>query len=102
MKSLPLLGALTSLLLAGCASDLPTDLASVFIEAPLSTSPSMKAEVVLPVSGVHIQVLPTALVKAESVLNTEVVEAGPQGLFFLGRHGVRRERHDRAFVAKLA
>ena len=80
MKSLPLLGALTSLLLAGCASDLPTDLASVFIEAPLSTSPSMKAEVVLPVSGVHIQVLPTALVKAESVLNTEVVEAGPQDM----------------------
>jgi len=40
----------------------------------------MRLDVVLPVSGLRIPVLTTALVKAESVLNTEVVEAGPQDM----------------------
>jgi hypothetical protein len=75
MKPLPVLGAL-----AGCTPDLPTDIASVFIEAPASTGASMRLDVVLPVSGLRIPVLTTALVKAESVLNTEVVEAGPQDM----------------------
>ncbi|MEY2751866.1 MAG: hypothetical protein RLZZ550_1837 [Verrucomicrobiota bacterium] len=80
MKPLPVLGALAVLLLAGCTPDLPTDIASVFIEAPASTGASMRLDVVLPVSGLRIPVLTTALVKAESVLNTEVVEAGPQDM----------------------
>ncbi len=80
MKFLPALGAGAALLLAGCSPDLPTDIASVFIEAPASASASMKQEVTLPVSGLRIPVLTTALVKAESVLNTEVVEAGPQDM----------------------
>ena len=80
MKSLSILGALAALCLAGCTPDLPTDIASVFIEAPASTGASMRLDVVLPVSGLRIPVLTTALVKAESVLNTEVVEAGPQDM----------------------
>lgn len=80
MKPLPFLGAILALLLGGCTPDLPTDIASVFLEAPPSTSAAMKQEVVLPVSGLRIPVLTTALVKAESVLNTEVVEAGPQDM----------------------
>ena len=80
MKPLPVLAALGTLLLAGCTPDLPTDIASVFIEAPASTGASMRLDVVLPVSGLRIPVLTTALVKAESVLNTEVVEAGPQDM----------------------
>lgn len=80
MKSLSVLGALAALCLAGCTPDLPTDIASVFIEAPASTGASMKLDVVLPVSGLRIPVLTTALVKAESVLNTDVVEAGPQDM----------------------
>ncbi|MFM7241599.1 MAG: hypothetical protein ACKO3A_05780 [Opitutia bacterium] len=74
------LSVLAALLLAGCTPDLPTDIASVFIEAPPSTGPSMKLYVELPVSGLRIPVLTTALVKAESVLNTDVVEAGPQDM----------------------
>jgi hypothetical protein len=80
MKSLSVLGALAALCLAGCTPDLPTDIASVFIEAPASTGASMRLDVVLPVSGLRIPVLTTALVKAESILNTEVVEAGPQDM----------------------
>jgi hypothetical protein len=80
MKSLSVLGALAALCLVGCTPDLPTDIASVFIEAPASTGASMKLDVVLPVSGLRIPVLTTALVKAESVLNTDVVEAGPQDM----------------------
>lgn len=80
MKSLSVLVALAALCLAGCTPDLPTDIASVFIEAPASTGASMRLDVVLPVSGLRIPVLTTALVKAESVLNTEVVEAGPQDM----------------------
>jgi hypothetical protein len=80
MKSLSVLGALAALCLAGCTPDLPTDIASVFIEAPASTGASMRLDVVLPVSGLRIPVLTAALVKAESVLNTEVVEAGPQDM----------------------
>jgi hypothetical protein len=80
MKPLPVLAALGALLLAGCTPDLPTDIASVFIEAPASTGASMRLDVVLPVSGLRIPVITTALVKAESVLNTEVVEAGPQDM----------------------
>ncbi len=80
MKPLPVLAAVGALLLAGCTPDLPTDIASVFIEAPPSTGPSMKLFVELPVSGLRIPVITTALVKAESVLNTEVVEAGPQDM----------------------
>jgi len=80
MKPLTVLGACAALFLAGCTPDLPTDIASVFIEAPPSASASMKQEVTLPVSGLRIPILTTALVKAESVLNTEVVEAGPQDM----------------------
>ncbi len=80
MKSLSVLGALAALCLAGCTPDLPTDIASVFIEAPASTGASMRLDVVLHVSGLRIPVLTTALVKAESILNTEVVEAGPQDM----------------------
>jgi hypothetical protein len=80
MPASKLLGALSLLLLAGCTPDLPTDIASVFIEAPPSASSTMKLDVTLPVSGITLPVLTTALVKAESVLNTDVVMAGPQDM----------------------
>ena len=60
MKSLSVLGALAALCLAGCTPDLPTDLASVFIQAPPSTGPSLTLFLALPVTSLRVPDQPTA------------------------------------------
>ena len=81
MKSLQRLFLCLSLaLLAGCQSAPPVHLASVFIEAPESSSLSMRMKVTLPVSGITMSVLPKELSLAEDLLNTEVVETGESDL----------------------
>lgn len=71
---------LALLALAGCTPDLPEDVFSVYIEAPVSARDSAQATVALPVSGVQVSVLKIAVVKAEQFVNTEVVEAGPRDI----------------------
>jgi hypothetical protein len=75
-----LLPAFLALLLAGCSPDLPEDVFSVYIEAPLSSRESSQTTVALPVSGVQVSVLKIPVIKAEEFLNTEVVEAGPRDI----------------------
>lgn len=75
-----ILTALLSLALAGCSTDLPEDVFSVFIEAPVSSRESAQTTVALPVSGVQVSVLKIPAIKAEDFLNTEVVEAGPRDI----------------------
>ncbi|MFN7341190.1 MAG: hypothetical protein ACK5VI_08960 [Opitutia bacterium] len=75
-----LLPALLALALAGCSTDLPEDVFSVFIEAPVSARESAQTTVALPVSGVQVSVLRIPVIKAEEFLNTEVVEAGPRDI----------------------
>jgi hypothetical protein len=53
---------------------------SVFLEAPESTSSAMRLQVQLAVSGLKLYVLPKALVQAEEILATDVVEAGDPDL----------------------
>lgn len=78
MRPLPLV--LSLLALAGCTPDLPEDVFSVYIEAPVSARESAQAPVALPVSGVQVSVLKIPVVRAEDFLNTEVVEAGPRDI----------------------
>jgi hypothetical protein len=68
--------------LLGCKSnDFSHDsFGSVFLEAPESTSSAMRIEVHLAVSGLKLYVLPKALVQAEEILATDVVEAGDPDL----------------------
>ncbi len=71
------------ILLVGCKTNDFTSndsFASIFIEAPESTSNSMKQEVHLVVSGLKLYVLPKAMVQAEDILATDVVEAGDADL----------------------
>lgn len=75
-----ILTALLALALAGCSTDLPEDVFSVFIEAPVSSRESAQTTVALPVSGVQVSVLKIPAIKAEDFLNTEVVEAGPRDI----------------------
>ena len=67
---------LAALALAGCTPELPEDVFTVFIEAPVSAPASGQATVRLAVSGVEVSVLRIPVVPAEYFLNTEVVEAG--------------------------
>lgn len=67
---------LAGLMLAGCTPDLPEDVFTVYIEAPISAPASGQAPVRLAVSGVEVSVLRIPVVPAEYFLNTEVVEAG--------------------------
>jgi hypothetical protein len=67
-------------LLAGCTPDVPKEIASVFVEASPGVSPSYKQAATLPVSGVSITVMRTALVPAEELLATDVVTAGDPDL----------------------
>ena len=71
-----LLAALAALALAGCTPELPEDVFTVYIEAPISAPASGQAPVRLAVSGVQVSVLRIPVVQAEHFLNTEVVEAG--------------------------
>lgn len=78
--TLRLLLLLPLLLLAGCTTEMPEDLVSVFMEAPDSAPDSAIAIVGLPTSGVQISVLRIPVVMAEHILNTEVVEAGERDI----------------------
>lgn len=72
-----LLTLLLGVLLAGCKTELPEDIFTVFIEAPSSSPNSGQAPVRLSVSGVVVSVMKIPMVPAEHFLNTEIVEAGP-------------------------
>jgi hypothetical protein len=73
--------ALCALLLAGCKNtDMPEEIASVFVEASSSIGGALKQEVRLPVSGVTITVLTRALVPAEEILGTQPITSGDPDL----------------------
>jgi hypothetical protein len=73
--------ALGALLLVGCKNtDMPEEIASVFVEASPSIGGSMKQEVRLPVSGVSITVMTRALVPAEEILGTQPITSGDPDL----------------------
>ena len=81
MTSLRLLSALAVLLLAGCKNhDIPEELASIFVEAPPSSTLTMRKNVQLPVSGLTIPIMTKELTLAEELLSTTVIEAGPSDL----------------------
>ncbi len=80
MTALRLLFLAPLLLLTGCATEMPEDLVSVFMEAPPSAPDSAIGIVALPTSGVQVAVLRIPIVQAEHVLNTEVVEAGERDI----------------------
>jgi hypothetical protein len=72
---------LCALLLAGCKNtDIPEEIASIFVEASPSSGGSMKQEVRLPVSQIAITVLTRPLVPAEEILNTEAITSGDPDL----------------------
>jgi len=73
--------ALCAVLLAGCKNtDIPEDIASVFVEASPGVSSAMKQEVRLPVSQIGITVLTRALVPAEEILGTQPITSGEPDL----------------------
>lgn len=80
MKSLRPLCLLAGLALAGCTPDIPKEIASVFVEASPGVAPGYKQQVNLPVSGIPIVVMKTALVPAEELLATDVITAGDPDL----------------------
>ena len=98
--------ALCALLLVGCKNtDMPDEIASVFVEASSSIGGSLKQEVRLPVSGIPITVLTRALVPAEEILATHPITSGdPDLLVQLDRQGAidvmnfSREAVGRRFV----
>ncbi|MEY3109321.1 MAG: hypothetical protein RL079_6 [Verrucomicrobiota bacterium] len=73
--------ALCSLLLAGCKNtDIPEEIASIFVEASPSSGGSMRQDVRLPVSQITITVMTRALVLAEDILNTDAITSGDPDL----------------------
>jgi hypothetical protein len=73
--------ALCAVLLAGCKNtDIPEDIASVFVEASPGVGSAMKQEVRLPVSQIGITVLTRALVPAEEILGTQPITSGEPDL----------------------
>ncbi len=73
--------ALSALLLAGCKNtDIPDEIASVFVEASPSFGGAMKQEVRLPVSGLAITVMTRPLVPAEEILGTQPITSGEPDL----------------------
>ena len=106
--------ALCALLLAGCKNtDIPEEIASIFVEASPSSGGSMRQDVRLPVSQITITVMTRALVLAEDILNTDAITSGEARTLFgvpdverrdgAGQaasdhddvEGARRERHAR-------
>ncbi|MEY3529622.1 MAG: hypothetical protein B9S29_02100 [Opitutia bacterium Tous-C2FEB] len=71
---------LAVLTLVGCATEKVTHIASIYIEAPASTTLTMRKNVKLPVSGISIPIMTKELTLAEDLLSTTVVEAGPSDL----------------------
>jgi hypothetical protein len=73
--------ALGALFLAGCKStDIPEEIASIFIEASPSTGGAMRQEVRLPVSQIAITVMTRPLVPAEEILGTQPITSGEPDL----------------------
>lgn len=73
--------ALSALLLAGCKNtDIPDEIASIFVEASPTAGGAMRQEVRLPVSQLPVTVLTRPLVPAEGILNTEAVTSGEPDL----------------------
>lgn len=73
--------ALAALALAGCKNtDIPDEIASVFVEASPASGGSMRQEVRLPVSQVAITVLTRPLVPAEEILGTLPIQSGEPDL----------------------
>jgi len=72
---------LSVLLLAGCKNtDIPDEIASIFVEAAPSSGGSMRQEVRLPVSGLAVTVMTRPLVPAEEILGTQPITSGEPDL----------------------
>lgn len=71
---------LSSLLLPGCKSPPPPELASVFIETGAAAALPGSSPVVLPVSEIPIHVAPRAVAMAERLVSASVVTAGETDL----------------------
>lgn len=81
MNRLRLAAVLSALLLAGCKNtDIPEEIASIFVEASPLSGGSMRQEVRLPVSQVAITVMTRPLVPAEEILNTAPITSGEPDL----------------------
>jgi hypothetical protein len=81
MPSLRLLAGLSALLLAGCNTpDMPSEIGSIFIEAPATASNSTRQDLKLPVSEIVVPVLTRALVPAEEILSTAPITSGEPDL----------------------
>jgi hypothetical protein len=81
MTTFRLAVALSALLLAGCKNtDIPDEIASIFLEATPNMGNTMKQEVRLPVSQLGITVMTRPLVPAEEILNTEPITSGDPDL----------------------
>jgi hypothetical protein len=81
MTPFRLAAALAALLLVGCKNtDIPEEIASVFIEASRTSGGSMKQEVRLPVSGLTLTVMTRPLVPAEEILGTQPITSGDPDL----------------------
>lgn len=76
----PLLVLFSLFFVTGCQTTEPSHFASIFVEAPESSSRIMRKNVTLPVSGITIPILGKELTLAEDLLNTEVVETGEPDL----------------------
>ncbi|MGI9109428.1 MAG: hypothetical protein ACR2KA_05330 [Opitutales bacterium] len=73
--------ALSALLLAGCKNtDIPDEIASIFVEASPSSGGTMRQEVRLPVSGLAVTVMTRPLVPAEEILGTHPMTSGDPDL----------------------
>jgi len=71
---------LAALALVGCATEKVTHIASIYVEAPTSTTLTMRKTVTLPVSGIQIPIMAKELTLAEDLLSTAPIEAGPADL----------------------
>jgi hypothetical protein len=71
---------LAVLALVGCQTEKVTHIASIYVEAPPSTTLTMRKNVRLPVSGITIPIMTKELTLAEDLLSTDVIEAGPSDI----------------------
>ncbi|MCX6917856.1 MAG: hypothetical protein NTX41_00950 [Verrucomicrobia bacterium] len=71
---------LAVLALVGCQTDKVTHIASIYVEAPPSSTLTMRKNVQLPVSGITIPIMTKELTLAEDLLSTDVIEAGPSDI----------------------
>lgn len=71
---------LAVLALVGCQTEKVTHIASIYVEAPASTTLTMRKNVRLPVSGITIPIMTKELTLAEDLLSTDVIEAGPSDI----------------------